>query len=88
MPRELVRRLSSDQRLIYFWDYQMMMPVLLAPSSQRDLERLVEMRSTRSHATVELTEYHVRQGELGLFALSTGRCKHSTKRLSWVSSDF
>jgi len=50
MPRELVRRLSSDQRRVdLFLDYQMMMPVLLAPSFTTDLERLVEMRSTRSH---------------------------------------
>jgi len=64
----------------------MMMPVLLAPSSQRDLERLVEMRSTRATRLPLRLSTTFGKEKLGLFAPISGkRCKHSTKRLSWVA---
>jgi len=51
--------------LIYFWDYQNDdARIVNSFFSRRDLERLVEMRSTRKPlATVEIPEYYVRQGE-------------------------
>lgn len=58
----------TNGELIYFWDYQNDdARVVSSFFSQRDLERLVEMRSTRKPlATVELPEYYVRQGETRL----------------------
>lgn len=55
----------TNGELIYFWDYQNDdARVVSSFFSQRDLERLVEMRSTRKPlATIELPEYYVRQGE-------------------------
>jgi type I restriction enzyme, R subunit len=55
----------SNGKQIYFWDYQNndARPVD-SFFSQRDLERLVEMRSTRKPlATLEIPEYYQRQGE-------------------------
>ncbi len=51
--------------LIYFWDYQNDdARIVNSFFSQRDLERLVEMRSTRKPlATIEIPEHYLRQGE-------------------------
>jgi type I restriction enzyme R subunit len=55
----------SNGELIYFWDYQNDdARIVNSFFSRRDLERLVEMRSTRQPlATVEIPEYYTRQGE-------------------------
>ena len=55
----------TNGEIIYFWDY-MNDDARIVNSfySRRDLERLVEMRSTRkSLATIEIPEYYIRQGE-------------------------
>ena len=51
--------------LIYFWDYgNDDARIVNSFFSRRDLERLVEMRSTRKPlATIEIPEYYLRQGE-------------------------
>ncbi len=51
--------------LIYFWDYQNDdARIVNSFFSRRDLERLIEMRSTRKPlATIEIPEYYIRQGE-------------------------
>ncbi len=51
--------------LIYFWDYgNDDARIVNSFFSRRDLERLVEMRSTRKPlATIEIPEYYIRQGE-------------------------
>jgi type I restriction enzyme R subunit len=51
--------------LIYFWDYRNDdARIINSFYSRRDLERLVEMRSTRKAlATVAIPEYYLRQGE-------------------------
>jgi type I restriction enzyme R subunit len=58
----------TNGELIYFWDYQNDdARVVNSFFSRRDLERLVEMRSTRKPlATVSIPEYYVRQGETRL----------------------
>ncbi len=55
----------TNGELIYFWDYQNDdARIVNSFFSQRDLERLVEMRSTRKAlATIEIPEYYLRQGE-------------------------
>ncbi|WP_353933258.1 DEAD/DEAH box helicase family protein (plasmid) [Okeanomitos corallinicola TIOX110] len=55
----------SNGELIYFWDYQNDdARIVNSFFSRRDLERLVEMRSTRQPlATIEIPEYYTRQGE-------------------------
>jgi len=55
----------SNGEVIYFWDYTRDDARLVDSFfSQRDLERLVEMRATRKPlATVLIPEYYVRQGE-------------------------
>lgn len=55
----------SNGELIYFWDYlNDDARIVNSFFSRRDLERLVEMRSTRKPlATIEIPEYYVRQGE-------------------------
>ena len=51
--------------LIYFWDYKNDdARIVNSFYSRRDLERLVEMRTTRKPlATIEIPEYYIRQGE-------------------------
>lgn len=51
--------------LIYFWDYTNDdARIVNSFFSRRDLERVIEMRSTRKPlATVEIPEYYLRQGE-------------------------
>lgn len=51
--------------LIYFWDYRNDdARIVNSFYSRRDLERLVEMRSTRKAlATIAIPEYYLRQGE-------------------------
>jgi type I restriction enzyme R subunit len=51
--------------LIYFWDYQNDdARIVNSFFSRRDLERLVEMRTTRKAlATVEIPQFYIRQGE-------------------------
>jgi len=55
----------TNGELIYFWDYgNDDARIVNSFFSRRDLERLVEMRSTRKPlATVEIPEYYLRQGE-------------------------
>ena len=55
----------TNGELIYFWDYQNDdARVVDSFFSQRDLERLVEMRATRQPlATIEIPDYYLRQGE-------------------------
>ena len=55
----------TNGELIYFWDYQDDdARIVNSFFSQRDLERLVEMRSSRRPlATIEIPEHYVRQGE-------------------------
>lgn len=55
----------SNGELIYFWDYQNDdARVVDSFFSQRDLERLVEMRSHRQPlATIEVPDYYLSQGE-------------------------
>ncbi|MDZ8185783.1 MAG: DEAD/DEAH box helicase family protein [Nostoc sp. ChiSLP02] len=58
----------SNGELIYFWDYQNDdARIVNSFFSRRDLERLLEMRSTRQPlATIEIPEYYTRQGETRL----------------------
>jgi type I restriction enzyme R subunit len=58
----------SNGELIYFWDYQNDdARIVNSFFSRRDLERLMEMRSTRQPlATIEIPEYYTRQGETRL----------------------
>jgi type I restriction enzyme R subunit len=58
----------SNGELIYFWDYQNDdARIVNSFFSRRDLERLLEMRSTRQPlATIEIPEYYTRQGEIRL----------------------
>ena len=55
----------TNGELIYFWDYgNDDARIVNSFFSRRDLERLVEMRSTRKPlATIEIPEYYSRQGE-------------------------
>jgi len=55
----------TNGELTYFWDYQNDDARQIAGFfSRRDLERMVEMHSTRTPlATVEIPEHYVRQGE-------------------------
>ncbi|MBW1793320.1 MAG: DEAD/DEAH box helicase family protein [Deltaproteobacteria bacterium] len=55
----------TNGELIYFWDYgNDDARIVNSFFSRRDLERLVEMRSTRKTlATIEIPEYYIRQGE-------------------------
>lgn len=55
----------TNGELIYFWDYQNDdARVVDSFFSRRDLERLVEMRSTRKPlATIPIPEHYIRQGE-------------------------
>lgn len=55
----------TNGELIYFWDYgNDDARIVNSFYSRRDLERLVEMRSTRKPlATIEIPEYYIRQGE-------------------------
>ena len=55
----------TNGELTYFWDWQNDDARPIAGFfSRRDLERMVEMRSTRSPlATVEIPEHYIRQGE-------------------------
>lgn len=55
----------TNGELIYFWDYgNDDARIVNSFFSRRDLERLVEMRSTRQPlATIEIPEYYLRQGE-------------------------
>ena len=55
----------TNGELTYFWDYQNDDARPIAGFfSQRDLERMVEMRaSRRALATVEIPEHYIRQGE-------------------------
>jgi type I restriction enzyme R subunit len=55
----------TNGELIYFWDYRNDdARIINSFYSRRDLERLVEMRSTRKAlATVAIPEYYLRQGE-------------------------
>jgi len=55
----------TNGELIYFWDYTNDdARIVNSFFSRRDLERLVEMRSTRKPlATVVIPEYYLRQGE-------------------------
>ena len=55
----------TNGELTYFWDYQNDDARAIAGFfSRRDLERMVEMRTSRKPlATIEIPEYHVRQGE-------------------------
>lgn len=55
----------TNGELIYFWDYiNDDARIVNSLFSRRDLERLVEMRTTRkSLATIEIPEYYLRQGE-------------------------
>jgi type I restriction enzyme R subunit len=58
----------SNGELIYFWDYQNDdARIVNSFFSRRDLERLVEMRSTRQPlATIKIPENYTRQGEIRL----------------------
>lgn len=55
----------TNGELIYFWDYRNDdARIVNSFYSRRDLERLVEMRSTRKAlATIAIPEYYLRQGE-------------------------
>ncbi|MFA4835172.1 MAG: DEAD/DEAH box helicase family protein [Dehalococcoidia bacterium] len=55
----------ANGELIYFWDYgNDDARIVNSFFSRRDLERLVEMRTTRKPlATIEIPEYYLRQGE-------------------------
>ena len=55
----------TNGELIYFWDYgNDDARIVNSFFSRRDLERLVEMRSSRKPlATIEIPEYYIRQGE-------------------------
>ena len=55
----------TNGELIYFWDYgNDDARIVNSFFSCRDLERIVEMRSTRKPlATIEIPEYYLRQGE-------------------------
>ncbi|MDZ7695905.1 MAG: DEAD/DEAH box helicase family protein [Deltaproteobacteria bacterium] len=55
----------TNGELIYFWDYgNDDARIVNSFFSRRDLERLVEMRSTRKPlASIEIPEYYLRQGE-------------------------
>ncbi|HQL63886.1 MAG TPA: DEAD/DEAH box helicase family protein [bacterium] len=55
----------TNGELIYFWDYRNDdARIVNSFFSRRDLERLVEMRSTRKPlATIEIPKYYLRQGE-------------------------
>lgn len=55
----------TNGELIYFWDYSNDdARIVNSFFSRRDLERLVEMRTTRKPlATIEIPEYYIRQGE-------------------------
>jgi len=55
----------TNGELIYFWDYgNDDARIVNSFFSRRDLERLVEMRTTRKLlATIEIPEYYLRQGE-------------------------
>lgn len=55
----------TNGELIYFWDYRNDdARIINSFYSRRDLERLVEMRSTRKAlATISIPEYYLRQGE-------------------------
>jgi len=55
----------TNGELIYFWDYgNDDARIVNSFFSCRDLERIVEMRSTRKTlATIEIPEYYLRQGE-------------------------
>lgn len=55
----------TNGELIYFWDYgNDDARIINSFFSRRDLERLVEMRSTRKPlATIEIPEYYLRSGE-------------------------
>ena len=55
----------TNGELIYFWDYRNDdARIVNSFFSRRDLERLVEMRTTRKPlATIEIPEYYLRQGE-------------------------
>ncbi|MFH1680171.1 MAG: DEAD/DEAH box helicase family protein [Candidatus Eisenbacteria bacterium] len=55
----------TNGELIYFWDYKNDDARIVASFfSRRDLERLVEMRSTRKPlATIPIPEHYIRQGE-------------------------
>lgn len=55
----------TNGELIYFWDYQNDdARIVNSFYSRRDLERLVEMRSTRkAMATIPIPDYYIRQGE-------------------------
>jgi len=55
----------TNGELIYFWDYvNDDARIVNSFFSRRDLERLVEMRTTRKPlATIEIPDYYLRQGE-------------------------
>jgi type I restriction enzyme, R subunit len=55
----------TNGELIYFWDYKNDdARIINSFYSRRDLERLVEMRSTRKAlATIAIPDYYLRQGE-------------------------
>jgi len=55
----------TNGELIYFWDYQNDdARIVNSFFSRRDLERLVEMRSTRKPlATITIPDHYIRQGE-------------------------
>jgi len=55
----------TNGELIYFWDYgEDDAHIVNSFFSRRDLERLVEMRTTRKPlATIEIPEYYLRSGE-------------------------
>lgn len=55
----------TNGELIYFWDYgNDDARIVNSFFSRRDLERLVEMRTTRKPlATIEIPQYYIRQGE-------------------------
>ncbi|MBM4331129.1 MAG: DEAD/DEAH box helicase [Deltaproteobacteria bacterium] len=55
----------TNGELIYFWDYgNDDARIVNSFFSRRDLERLVEMRTTRkAMATIEIPDYYIRQGE-------------------------
>jgi type I restriction enzyme R subunit len=55
----------TNGELIYFWDYgNDDARIVNSFFSRRDLERLVEMRTTRKPlATIEIPQYYLRQGE-------------------------
>jgi len=69
----------TNGELIYFWD-KMMMRVLLALLSQRDLERLVEMRSTRKPPLpLSFLSTMFGKEKLGLFAPHSAGSDASTR---------